>query len=402
MSGQTEYSKIRKGVRFQAGVYAFCRAVIGPWVTRALHFSYKPCEIKSRTFLALGNHTQNLDPALLVIATKRYMRFVANAAITKGFVGLIMNNFFGVIPREKGAKGDKAVALIEANLKAGVSVGMFPEGNRTWDGETEFISPRTARLAKESGAALVTYRFTGGYLLRPRWAKYKRNGPMRGRLVREYSPEELAAMTEEQVYAAICQDLHVNAFEEQARTGDLYPGKNLAEGLEYAAYLCPSCLRIGTIRTSGDCISCECGLQARYLETGAFAKVDKMPFDNFAQWNAFQKKWMNGNCEALKARTGEPIASDGGFHVTVEENGVRKKLSSDASVAMFGDRIELGFDGRKIAYPIGVISGFGTALSGSMYFTVADGPHYQLVSTRRVSLLKYYALWRCLSGRAYI
>ena len=35
----------------------------------------------------------DLDPALLVIATKKHMRFVANAAITKGFVGLIMNNF---------------------------------------------------------------------------------------------------------------------------------------------------------------------------------------------------------------------------------------------------------------------------------------------------------------------
>ena len=210
---QSENSAIRKGFAFQKGVYAFCRAVIGPFVTLSLHFSYKPCRIRSRTFLALGNHTQNLDPALLVIATHRYMRFVANAAITRGFVGFIMNNFFGVIPREKGASGDEVIARIEANLKAGVSVGMFPEGNRCWDGVTEFISPRTARLAKESGAALVTYRFTGGYLLHPRWAGYKRKGPMRGELVHEYSPEELAAMTQDEVYEAICRDLHVNAYE---------------------------------------------------------------------------------------------------------------------------------------------------------------------------------------------
>ena len=400
MNDQSGYSEIRKGAGFQAGVYAFCRAVIGPWVTLALHFSYKPCRIKSKTFLALGNHTQNLDPALLVIATKRHMRFVANAAITKGFVGLIMNNFFGVIPREKGAKGDKAIALIEANLRAGVSVGMFPEGNRCWDGVTEFIAPRTAKLAKESGAALVTYRFTGGYLLRPRWAKFKRSGPMRGELVREYSPEELASMTEEEVYAAICRDLHVDAFEEQAKTGDLYRGKNLAEGLQYAAYLCPSCHRIGTVRTSGDCISCGCGLQARYSETGSFVKIDRMPFDNFAQWNVFQKKWMHENCRSLMMQTDSPIASDEGFHVTREEKGRREKLSSDASVAMFGDRLELSFGDRRNVFRISEISAFGMALSSSMYFTVGD-EHYQLVSTRTVSLLKYYALWRCLSGRAY-
>ena len=401
MKTQSEYSEIRKGVGFQKGVYAFCRAVIGPWVTLALHFSHGPSRIKSRTFLALGNHTQNLDPALLVIATKKHMRFVANAAITKGFVGLIMNNFFGVIPREKGAKGDKAIALIEANLKAGVSVGMFPEGNRCWDGETEFIAPRTARLAKESGAALVTYRFTGGYLLRPRWALFKRKGPMYGELVREYSPEELAAMSEEEVYAAICRDLHVNAYEEQAKTGALYPGKKLAEGLQYAAYLCPSCLKIGTIRTSGDVVSCSCGLQARYLETGSFEKTDRMPFDNFAQWNAFQKKWMHEHCDALMTQTETPIAADGGFHVTREENGKREKVASDVTVAMFGDRLELSSGSMRIVCRIGEITAFGTALSSSMYFT-AGGVHYQLVSTRTVSLLKYYALWRCLSGRAYL
>ena len=394
-------SNIIKGVGFQKGVYAFCRATIGPFVTKALHFSCKPSEIRSKTFLALGNHTQNLDPALLVIATKRHMRFVANAAITNGFTGLIMNNFFGVIPREKGAKGDEAVALIEANLKAGVSVGMFPEGNRCWDGATEFISPKTARLAKESGAALVTYRFTGGYLLRPRWAKYKRRGPMRGELVHEYTPEELAGMTVDEVYAAICRDLKVNAFEEQSKTGDLYPGKNLAEGLQYAAYLCPACHKIGTIRTSGDYVSCSCGLQARYTETGRFDRIDRMPFEDFAQWNAWQKKWMHENCEELKKQTDRPIASDTGFRATVTEGGSRTRLAENASVSIFGDRLEIAYDGCVIKYGMDEISGFGTALSSSMYFTCRDA-HYQLVSTQTVSLLKYYALWRCLSGRLYL
>ena len=396
-----DIEKIRKGAGFQKGVYAFCRATIGPFVTKALHFRYKPSEIRSSTFLALGNHTQNLDPALLVIATKKHMRFVANEAITKGFVGLIMNNFFGVIPRKKGASGDEAVALIEANLKAGVSVGMFPEGNRCWDGATEFISPKTARLAKESGAALVTYRFTGGYLLKPRWAKYKRNGPMIGELVHEYTPEELAGMTEDEVYAAICRDLKVNAFEEQAKSGDLYPGKNLAEGLQYAAYLCPSCHKIGTVRTSGDYVSCNCGLQARYTETGRFEKIDRMPFDDFAQWNAFQKKWMHDHIGELKGQTDRPIASDTGFRITVSKDGSRTKLAENADVSIFGDRLEIAYGGRVISYGINEITGFGTALSSSMYFT-CNGSHYQLVSTRTVSLLKYYALWRCLSGRLYL
>ena len=286
---KSDSSKITKGVGFQRGVYAFCRTFVGPFVNIILHITYKPCKVRSRTFLCLGNHTQNLDPALMVIGTRRHMRFVANASLTRGIAGFFLNPLFGIIPREKGAKGDAAIALIEDNLRAGVSVGMFPEGNRSWDGETEYISPRTAALVKDTGVALLTYRLTGGYLLRPRWADHKRRGPMRGELVHEYTPEELAGMTVEEVYAAICRDLRVNAYEEQAASGALYRGKALAEGLQYAAYLCPHCLRFGTVETRGNWLTCSCGLTAKYLETGSFEKGMYMPFDNFAEWNRFQK-----------------------------------------------------------------------------------------------------------------
>lgn len=393
-------SKIAKGIAFQRGVYRFCRFAIGPFVCRIFHFRSQPCKVRSRTFLALANHTQNLDPALLVIGLRRHIRFVANASLTKGAAGLILNPLFGPIPREKGAKGDAVIALIEANLKAGISVGMFPEGNRSWDGETEFISRRTARLAKDSGAGLVTYRFIGGYLLRPRWALKKRRGPMYGEMVHEYSAGDLERMSEEEVYQAICRDLYVNAYDEQARRGDLYRGKHLAEGLEYAAYLCPVCFRFGSIRTSGNEIRCECGLQAQYTESGSF-ESETLPFKNFAQWNRFQKKWIHENAEILKKQISQAIAEDHGFKLTLVENGTSTLLSSNASIAVFGDRLELSFEGETLVCPIARITGFGTFLSRSMYFN-CHTVRYQLVAKETVSILKYYALWRALSGRDYL
>lgn len=402
MAMQHELSDIRKGIGFQRGVYAFCRVFIGPFVRAALHFKCKPCKVKSETFLCLGNHTQNLDPALMVIGTRRHMRFVANASLTKGAAGFLLNPLFGIIPREKGAKGDAAIASIEANLRAGISVGMFPEGNRSWDGETEYISPRTARLVKDTGAALLTYRFTGGYLLRPRWAEYGRKGPMRGELVHEYTAEELSDMTVDEVYAAICRDLRVNAYEVQKASGDVYKGKHLAEGMQYAAYLCPHCLRFGTIETSGDTISCKCGLSARYLETGWFEKGNHMPFDHLAEWNRFQKKWMREHSGELKQQTAVPIASDEGFRLTLKKEGTYTQLSENASVAMYGDRLELVWENGSVAYRIEEITGYGTFLSRSMYFNCGPSIRYQLIATGPVSTLKYYALWRSLSGREYL
>lgn len=133
--------KLTKGVGFQRGVYAFCRTFIGPFVNIILHITYKPCKVRSRTFLCLGNHTQNLDPALMVIGTRRHMRFVANASLTRGIAGFFLNPLFGIIPREKGAKGDAAIALIEDNLRAGVSVGMFPRQPQLGRGDRVYLAP---------------------------------------------------------------------------------------------------------------------------------------------------------------------------------------------------------------------------------------------------------------------
>ncbi len=406
------HKDITKGIGFQRFVYGVCYWLIGPFVRLAMRFRNKRCKVKSKTFLALGNHTQNLDPALMVIGMRRHMRFVANASLTKGAAGFLLNPLFGIIPREKGAKGDAVIELIEKNLRAGISVGMFPDSNKSWDGETEFISPRTARLAKESGAGLVTYRFTGGYLMHPRWAKYKRKGPMYGELMNEYTAEQLDAMTVEEVYDAISKDLAVNAYEEQARRGDMYPGKDLAEGLEYAAYLCPHCHRFGTIKTSGDIISCSCGLSARYLPTGWFEGLANFSFKNFAEWNKYQKRWMTENSASMRLEVDKPIAADKDFELVLVENGVSTLLSDHASIEVYGDRIQLYYtydnQGDKpssklnaYTYAIQEITGFGTFLSRNMYFNVGT-TRYQLKSHHPVSTLKYYALWRALSGRSYL
>ena len=226
---------------------------------------------------------------------------------------------------------------------------------------------------------------------------------MRGELVHEYTPEELAGMTVEEVYAAICRDLRVNAYEEQAASGALYRGKALAEGLQYAAYLCPHCLRFGTVETRGNWLTCSCGLTAKYLETGSFEKGMYMPFDNFAEWNRFQKRWMHEHCAELRQQTAEPIVHDDGcFKLTLKKDGVFTHLSDKASVAMYGDRLELSYEGNHEVFRIGDITGYGTFLSRSMYFNCGPSLRYQLIATKPVSTLKYYALWRGLSGREYL
>ena len=401
---RTKDNSLTRGLWLQKTVYRFCQIVVGPWLFLIYHFHPKRCKVKAKTFLAVTNHTQNLDPALMVLGMNRHMRFVANSTLGTGAAGLVLNNCFGLILREKGAKGDAVIRQIEDNLRAGVSVGLFPEGNRCWDGESEFISKRTARMAKESGAALLTYRMTGGYLLKPRWALTKRHGPMRGELMHELSPEQLASMTEDEIYKVMCDDLYVDAYKEQALHGDVYKGKRLAEGMQYAAYLCPCCHRFGTIKTAGDDISCDCGLKATYNIYGRIVG-EKLPFDTMKDWNHFQKKWLSENAETLRQSIAKPIAADNHFTVTKISEGVESVLSQDATLAMFGDRIEISFpaeEHEKIVYRMEDVTGVGNFMARSVYFNCGSNLRYQLVANHAVSVLKYYALWRVLTGRVYL
>ena len=361
-------------------------------------FSCKVTKPKAKTFLALTNHNNDIDAFYMAVGLFRHMRFVASAHLTRGRAGRILSLLIGPIPRKKGAKADDTVELIEENLKNGISVGMMPEGNRSWDGKTMFIPKRTALVAKESGAALVTYRLKGFYLRTPRWAKYKRRGPSSGELVREYSPEELAEMTVDEVYDAIVRDLYVNAFEEQKKEPHLYRGKRLAESIEAVLYLCPSCRRFGTIHSKGNGFSCSCGLAGTVDETG-FLKGD-LPFDNTVSWDTYQKSYLNENRDMLKVRR-DPFFRD--EHCTLARIEEREKtvLKADCSAVFYADRLEIEDADGALSFPLAKIIRFGAFRNQKVLFST-ESEYYEILSRHILSGVKYDAFWRVLTGKPYL
>ena len=222
---------VLKGLKLQKAVYFFLSRFFGWFFMLLNKYHGKKTKLKSDTFLLLANHNNDMDWAFPVILTGRHMRFVASSNIMNGFAGKLVKVLAGPIPRAKGASADDTAALIAENLKAGVSVAIFPEGNKSWDGKTGFISERNAEIAKNSGCSLVTYRTEGGYLRTPRWSDTVRKGPMYGQVVREYSKEELAKMSVPEIAEAIRSDLAVNAFDYQREHHCRYPGKKLNRNL---------------------------------------------------------------------------------------------------------------------------------------------------------------------------
>jgi len=274
-------------------VYRFCLATLGGALKSIYGFHPEKANVGKGPFLITANHNGELDPALLALSFSEHMYFVSSEHVfRKGFLSWLLVYLFAPISRVKGTTDATAALNIIRTIKRNTNVCLFAEGNRSYNGVTGPIFPATGKLAKATGASLVTYRFEGGYLTTPRWSRTTRKGNMRGYVVNVYSPEQLKAMTPEEVNERIREDIMEDAFDRQLTKPYRYKGKDLAKGLENALYFCPKCGKTGTLHSKGDVFSCTCGLRVRFTETGFFEKVEQsdpeLPFTTIRDWDHWQ------------------------------------------------------------------------------------------------------------------
>ena len=216
--------------------YFFARCAATPFVRFKINYTYDKVHAKHRPYLALSNHTTLWDYLLVGVPFRRQMYYVAGEHLFRNkILRTVVMNCAGLIIRKKGAPADDMIAEMKQVLKSGANVWMSPEGARSINGESAFISPATGKLVKECaelGAGLITYRIHGGYLRRPRWGKHQRKGKMWGEFVAEYSPEELMSKSVDEINEIINRDMYVNTFDDQKKNPTPYKGEALAENLE--------------------------------------------------------------------------------------------------------------------------------------------------------------------------
>ncbi|MEG1524952.1 MAG: lysophospholipid acyltransferase family protein [Clostridia bacterium] len=373
-------------------IWRFLQCAARWLLMRAFRFQCQTVDPGMQPCLVVANHNVNLDPALIALSfPKKQLYFVASEHVfRKGFPSKLLHYFFAPISRIKGSTDVSAAMEIIRTLHNGSSVCLFAEGNRSFNGVTGPVSPATSKLAKRSGAALVTYKFEGGYLTSPRWSRTLRKGRMLGYCVNVYSPEQLKGMTTEEVNRAIEQDLREDAFERQAAEPIDYIGKHLAEGLETALYLCPKCGRIGTLHSRDDRFFCDCGLQVTYTTKGFFTGAE-VPFSNIRDWDRWQTDRM---IELSKTISVAPAFSDDGMSLYRVEKSHTSTALASGTLAMNQDSLMIG--GHVFA--LDTISSMALVGSCTIVFT-ADSVHYELRADARYYCgRKYFALYQLLKN----
>ena len=363
--------------------WSFGRCLIRPLLKYKFNYTPELCTVPG-TFLVLANHNTDWDPLLLALAFPKYMSFVASEHIFRwGFLGKLIVFLVAPIARLKGTTaGDTAMTMLR-RLKKGVNVAMFAEGNRSFDGRTGTILPATGKLARSSGAGLITYRFDGGYFTSPRWGGGAlRRGKLTGRVVNVYTPEQLKAMSVAEVNAAICQDLFVDAYAVQREEMVPYKGKNLAVGLETLLCRCPVCGQLDSLHSHNDTLSCDCGFSVRYNEYGFF-EGDKVPYDNITDWDAAQTEALCALADSITDNC-TPIFSNQNM-VLKEVLPEHKSLDLGCgSITLYTDRLECCGE----SFTLNEISGF--SIRGAQTVNMnARGRNFEISSAQPCCTRKY-------------
>ncbi len=390
-----------KGIWRGKALFAFLKPVFRVFLKYFFDYSVDPYTPKDDVFLVVTNHNSTADHFLNAVGITKYMRYVVSDHLfRKGFLSCLLRFFLKPIPRRKGGKGEPTREMIKQNLRLGIPVILYVEGNRSFNGKTGFTYPRTGQMIKEVGrGSLVTFRIEGAYLQTPRWAEHKRKGPIFGYAVHEYPREELNQMTADEINRLIYRDICENAYAHQRKVMRPYPGKALAEHLETAIFTCPKCGKMDTLKSRGNEFFCTCGMKTRLNEYGFFEGGD-LPFDNVYSWDKWQNEAFLNRVDCLIAQNAL-VTQDKGISL-YEVNGCKKKrVMKNACLSLYADRLEFACGDEKRVFFLSDIPQMGVAHTQFLYISVKDG-YYEVRCDHLWSARKYFALHRMLLKLEYV
>lgn len=363
----------------------FLRALLRVPFEMIFRFTHENYTLDEPT-LVICNHVTNFDVILASLCCPGYhMHFVASEHMfRKGLVSWFLRFVFDPISRRKGVSGADAAMACLRKLKAGKSVFIFAEGETSWDGRSQDIVPATGRLAKMSGARLLTYRLEGGYLTAPRWGKGIRRGKMQGRVVNIYTPEQLKAMDKDAVSEAIRRDIYEDAWQRQEAEPVAYKGNRRAEKMEAVLFICPRCGGVSTLKSHKNTLSCTCGLKTEVTVYGTFA--DEKPFKNLAQWDAWQRQKLENMLSLGQA----PVFSDEDislYRLHEEDHG--QDLLCTGTLTLENGILRCGSE----EIPLDTVSGMSLVMGNAMVF-YAGTRYLELRAKEKMCMRKYLLAWQ--------
>jgi 1-acyl-sn-glycerol-3-phosphate acyltransferase len=346
-------------------------------------------------FVLLSNHVTVLDPFILSTFLREPVYWITSDGNMRTRLMRALLRLVGSIPKSKSIPDLVTVGwTVDVIRKRGGVVGIFPEGQQSWDGTTLPLVASTAKLLKLLKVPVLAATIRGGYSSLPRWTGNRRRGRIEVEWKLALGPEELKELSapeiEKAIEAALAHD--EAAWQEKAKVP--FRALRRAERVELGLYLCPRCEAIGSLRSSGSRLNClACGMAVRLDPYGRFkSRRDESPvFATIRDWNrwqalAFERRLL----ELADARPERPVFSDAGTILLRGHKMNPLRVVRTGTLIMYPDRVELAtILGYRLRFPIASIEGIGVLKRNILEFYVGKELYQVRFPMRSASARKW-------------
>ena len=144
------------------------------WSYRSEGFHYVP---RRGPYLIVANHQSFLDPLLVGLAVRKRLTYLARKSLFKGHFGAFLRSVRCVPVDQDGVAKEGLKAILE-KLKEGHPVLVFPEGERSGNGQMQPLRPGIQLLIKRSLCPVLPVGLAGGFESFPKSAKLPRLSPL--------------------------------------------------------------------------------------------------------------------------------------------------------------------------------------------------------------------------------
>lgn len=333
-------------------------------------------EFPEPPFILMANHSHAQDPYIMGGYMKHTVHFMANIDGVSD-VERLLSHLVAAYGKKKGAPDFASLRKTIELLKSGEPVGIFPEGDRSWDGETAPFIPGTMSIAKKYGIPLIVAAQRGNYLSEPRWA----DNPRQGKLRIDYhviGKEEIGKSSLDELEKKVWDLLYINDVKDPLNRETIFTGTDLAAGIQRLLWICPSCASQDSLNGEGDDIVCShCGSRWTLEGSLKFNPAGKQGED-LKDWYDWQKGELRGVCQ----RAGEKLITET-KGVLWSEIVTRKmtdpvtgdlKLYRDRVVLSAPDREDLVLERRQVDHYIDNFNkAFEFDCGGKRYRIIFDG-----------------------------
>jgi len=354
----------------------FLKLVLGNYIKLLFDYRISSREVLKNLkppYIVLANHTNFWDPFLLSMCFPGPVYFVTSDAYFRNPVLKVLLRLVGAIPKTKRISDPGSIRGILEVVKNKGIIGIFPEGNRSWDGKTLPLLPPTAKLIKLLGIPVVCMLLKGACLSMPRWSAYTRRGLLEMTPARILDSQEIASMSADDIFEIITDSLQYDEYESQRMRMLPYKGKRKAEHLELFLFTCPKCLRTDQMRSMGDLFGCgACGYQVAYGSKGFFeSHSGGLIFDNPRDWNLWQLQQLDRTiAEKINSNSGQSIFEE--RQILLRTGGKTGKLSSPSSAGTLSlypqSLVYCDGNNNEHRFPLAGISGVNVQSNNQLEF----------------------------------